>query len=221
MLITKENFDIITKLFGGFSREHCSSLMKKFITAFVVKIGFLVFLFHGLASANPSCRLEFLSLDDKSSVEFVYISPLRANDSVAIHNRLDVSQNTGTATLVVEQLLNPEIAMKLYNFLRMHPEIHLTDIRKEMHAVPLSSEDHWKNQLSKGFSKVEINQIERELERYFNQIAKTILSVDNKVIEVVSFIIRTEKEWSPKEHDHNSGGFTWISTTHAIFGPGT
>ena len=184
---------------GVFHENTGSSLMKKFITVFVVKIGFLVFLFHGLASANPSCRLEFLSLDDKSSVEFVYISPLRTNDSVAIHNRLDVSQNTGTATLVVEQPLNPEIAMKLHNFLIMHPEIHLTAILNGRYAVPPSSKDHWKNRLSKkGFSKFEINQIERELDRYFDQIAKTILSVDDKVIEVVSFTIKTEKRMEPE-----------------------
>ena len=199
--------------------------MEKFIIAFIVKIGFLVFLFHDLASANPSCRLEFLSLDDKSSVEFVYISPLRANDSAAIRNRLDVSQNTGTTTLVVEQPLNPEISMKLHNFLIMHPEIYLTVIRKGRYAVPPSSTEHWKNKLSKGFSEFEINQMERELDRYFNQVAKTILSVDGKVIEVVSFTIKTEKNWSPTEHDHNVvggfRGFTWISTTHAIFGPGT
>ena len=200
--------------------------MKKFITAFVVKMGFLVFLSHGLASEDPSCRLEFLSLDDKSSVEFVDILPLSANDSTAIRNKLDVSQNTGAATLVLEQPLNPEMAMKLHNFLIMHPEIYLRDLRKGGYPVPRSSKDHWKNQLSKDFSKVEINQIEEELERYFDQIAKTILNVDNKVVELNYSSIKTEQNWSPKEHDHDPigggfSGFGWISTTHAIFGPGT
>ena len=195
--------------------------MKKFTTVFVVRTSFLVFLSHGSASADPSCRLEFLSLADKSSVESVYVSPLRANNSATIRNRLDVTQNTGAATLEVEPPMNPEIAMKLHNFLIMHPEIYLMVHPKGRLAVPLSSENHWKNQLSKDFSKVEINQIERELEGYFDQIAKIILSVDGKAIEVVSFIIRTEKNWSPTEHEHGSIGFGWISATHAIFGPGT
>ena len=224
MLTTKENCYTVTKLFERFSREHWYFLMKKFIPAFAVKIGFLVFPFHGLASADPSCRLEFLSLDDKSSVEFVDILPLKANDSAAIRNRLDLSQNTGTASLEVEQPMNPEIAMKLYNFLIMHPEVYLRDFRKGSIVIPPSAENYWKKQLSKSFSKVEINQIERELERYFDQIAKTILSVDDKAIEVTHFFIRTDKDFTPTEHDHGSGfegGFTWISTTHAIFGPGT
>ena len=167
------------------------------------------------------------------------LTPVNLDNVAVVRDRLKTRQGIGgSVTVNIEPPFSRKAAEKLHWFLLFVTQIYSHDQSSQpidpwmpppsptapylpgIEPLP----DHFKDRMIQSgyFSLDEIDEIEKGLKRYFEQIKQLVFRIDGKDVVLHEFIIKTEESDrdAPLDHDHPLAKL-WVSTTHAVIGRGS